>query len=104
RRIADDHPAIACNRWNRKPAPIWQRLRPIADHLSTFEQLCYERMPLELLQNALRIKTRVRIIQARNESQRHHVVLATVNPSAAVFARGQRPPHRVDDLTSGNPT
>src|SRR6266487_3180779 len=61
-------------------------------------------MPLELLQNSLRIQTRVGIVKSGNEAQRNDVVLASVNPSAAIFARSQRPSHRINDFAGLNPT
>ncbi len=64
-------------------------------------------MLLELLQHALRIEARVGIVEAGDEAERDDVVLAAVNPGAAVFLRGQRPAHGVDhfagrDAAGGN--
>jgi len=59
-----------------------------------------ERMFLDLLQNALRIEPRIGVVEARNEAERHDIVFATVNPSAAVFLSRERPAHGVDDLAS----
>src|ERR1700680_2499693 len=37
--VAEDHPAVACDRRNRPPAAIGQRLRAVANHLGAFKQL-----------------------------------------------------------------
>ena len=105
--VAEDHPAIAGHRRNRPPAAVGQRLRAVANHLAAFEQLGHKRMPLELLQHALRIETRVGIVEPGDEAERDHIVLAAVNPGAAVFLRGQRPAHGVNhfagsDAAGGN--
>src|SRR5207245_3984464 len=60
-------------------------------------------MPLELLQHALRIQTRVRIVEAGYKSERHNVVRTTVNPRAAVFLRSQRPAHGVNNFSRTDP-
>src|SRR5262249_20408455 len=48
------------------------------------------------------IKTRIRIIEARDKSQRNDVIRAAVNPRAAVFFDGQRPAQGVDDFARSN--
>src|SRR5258708_32740523 len=89
--IAENHPAIARNRRNRPPAAVWHRLRPVANHLSAFQQLRDQRMLFELLQHALRIETRVGIVEPGDKAKRDYVVFATVNPGATVFFGGERP-------------
>src|SRR5205814_2713567 len=59
-------------------------------------------MPLELLQHALRIQTRVRIVEAGYKSERNNVFWTAVNPSAAVFSRSQRPAQGVNDFSCGD--
>src|SRR5436189_1512028 len=59
-------------------------------------------MPLELLQHALRIQTRVRIVEAGYKSERNNVFWTAVNPSAAVFFRSQRPAQGVNDFSCGD--
>src|SRR5208282_3421795 len=83
--VAEDHPAVACDRRNRPPATVWQRLRAIADHLAAFQQLRNKRMMLEILQHVLRIKAGVRIIEAGDKAERNDVVFSTVDPGAAIF-------------------
>ena len=100
--VAEDHPAIAGHRRNRPPAAVGQRLGAVADHLAAFEQLGHERMPLELLQHALRIETRVGIVEPGDEAERHYIVFAAVNPCAAVFFRGQRPAHGVNHFAGSD--
>src|SRR5437879_13469257 len=60
-------------------------------------------MPLELLQHALRIQTRVTIVEAAYKSERHNVVRTTVNPRAAVFLRSQRPANGVNNFSRTDP-
>jgi len=48
-------------------------------------------MLLEFLQDVLRIEPWIGVVEPGNKSQRNDVVLASVDPSAAVFFRGQRP-------------
>ena len=55
-------------------------------------------MPLELLKHALRVKTRVRVVEPGDEAERDNVILTAINPSATIFTAGKRPAHRVDDL------
>src|SRR3989441_1715111 len=59
-------------------------------------------MPLELLQHALRIQTRVRIVEAGYKSERNNAFWTAVNPSAAVFFRSQRPAQGVNDFSCGD--
>src|SRR5689334_13941189 len=56
-------------------------------------------MSLESLHHMVWIETRIFVIESRNKTEGDDVVLAAVNPRAAIFVRGQRPSHRVDDLT-----
>src|SRR5579864_7177806 len=85
-RVSDDHPTVARKRRNRPPAAIWQRFRAIADHLATLEQLRNKWMSLEFLQHVLRIGARIGIVKPNDEAQRNNVVLAPINPRAAVLA------------------
>src|SRR5690348_15806196 len=87
-RVAEDHPAIPRDRRNGPPTAVWQRLRAVANHLAAFEQLGNERMLFEILQHVLRIEARVGIIEAGDEAERNDVVLAAVNPGAAIFFCG----------------
>ena len=89
---------LPATRRNRPPAAVGQRLGAVADHLAAFEQLGDERMLLEFLQHTLRIEARIGIVEPGDEAERDHVVFAAVNPGAAVFLRGQRPAHGVDDF------
>ena len=59
-------------------------------------------MPFELLQDALRIKPRIGIVQASYESKRNNIVLTAIHPSAAILARGQRPSHGVNHFARSN--
>src|SRR5467141_3371581 len=64
-------------------------------------------MPLELLQDALRIETRITIVKPGDEAERHYIVLAAVNPGAAIFFGRERPAQGVNhlarrDAASGN--
>ena len=45
-------------------------------------------MQLEFLQDALRIETRVGIIETSDEAERRCIILAAVDPRTAVLARG----------------
>ena len=103
RGVAKNHPTITCNRRNRPPPTVRQRLRTVANHLSAFKQLGHKRMPFQLLQHALRIKARIGIIEASNEAERNDIIFAAVNPRAAVFSRGKRPAHGVYHFTGRNP-
>ena len=96
--VAEDHPAIAGQRRNRPPAAVGHRLRAVADHLAAFEKLGDERVFLEFLQDALGIEARIGIVEPGHEAERDDVVFSAVNPGAAVFLRGQRPAHGVDDF------
>src|SRR5215469_4258958 len=102
RRVSQDHPSIARQRRDCPPAAIGQRFRTVADHFAAFEQPGHERMPLELLQHSLRIEARIGVVQAGYKPQRDHVVLAAVNPCAAVFTRSQRPAQAVDHLAGSD--
>ncbi len=95
-RVAENHPTVARDRRNGPPAAVRQRLRAVANHLAAFEQLRDEGMLLEVLQNVLRIKPRIGIIEAGHEAERNNVVLASVDPGAAILFRRQRPAHRID--------
>ena len=95
-RVAEDHPSIARDRRNRPPAAVRHRLRAVADHLAALEQLRHKRMPLELLQHALRIEPRIGVVESRHEAERDDIVFRAINPRAAVFFRGERPAHRVN--------
>ncbi len=59
-------------------------------------------MLLERLQHMLRIEARVAIIESGNEAERNNIVFRAVNPRAAIFFRGQRITHRVDDFARLN--
>ena len=59
-------------------------------------------MLLEFLQDALRIETRVRIVEAGDEAKRNDVVFAAVDPGAAVFLGGERPAQGVDDFAGSD--
>ena len=64
-------------------------------------------MLLERLQHMLRIEARVAIIEPGHEAERDEVVfrtaaLRTIDPRSAVFFRGQRIAHRVDDFARLN--
>ena len=59
-------------------------------------------MLLEFLQDALGIDTRVGIVEAHDETERNYVIFSAVNPGAAVFFRGQRPSHGVDDFAGSD--
>src|ERR1039457_6442188 len=88
--IADDHPSISGEGWQRPPSAIGKRLGAVAEHLAAGEQSCNERMLLERLQHMLRIEARVAIIEAGNEAKRHDVFFRAipfraVHPRAAVF-------------------
>ena len=48
------------------------------------------------------IEARIGIVEAGDEPERHHVVLAAVDPRAAVFARGERPAHGVDHFAGSD--
>ena len=96
--VAEDHPAVAGQRRNRPPAAVRQGFRAVADHLAALKKLGDERVLLELLQDALGIEARVGIVEPDHEAERDHVVFSAVNPGAAVFLRGQRPAHGVDDF------
>src|SRR5438874_4294908 len=102
RRVAKNHPTISCNRRYRPPSSIGQRLCAVPHRLAAFEQLRNQRMPFELLQDALRIKPGIGIVQASYESKRNNIVLTAIDPSAAVLARGQRPSHRVNHFARSN--
>src|SRR5579864_4007749 len=84
--VSNNHPAIASKRRNRPPAAIWQRFRAIAHHLAAIEQLRDKWMSLEFLQHVLRIGARIGIVKPNDEAQRNNVVLAPINPRAAVLA------------------
>ena len=45
------------------------------------------------------IEARVGVAEIGDEAERNNVVLAAINPSPAIFFRGQRPAHGVDDFT-----
>src|ERR1700737_3398153 len=100
--VAEDHPAVAREGRNRPPAAVGQRLGAIADHFAAFEKAGHERMPLEFLQHALRVKPWVGIVESDDEAERDDIIFAAVNPSAAVFFCGQRPAYGVDDLARGD--
>src|SRR5580700_5795096 len=100
--IAEDHPAITCNRRNRPPAAIGQGLRTVADHLAALEQFRHKGMLLEILQHVLRIETWVGIIEAGHEAERHDVVPSAIDPRAAILFCRQRPTQRVDDFAGGD--
>src|SRR5215469_8284020 len=61
-------------------------------------------MTFELLQYPLRIEAGVGIIEAGDKSERDDTIPAAINPCAAVFARGQRPAHCVDDFSGSDAT
>src|SRR5664279_57564 len=102
--VAQDHPTIPRNRRDAPPASVGERLGSVTNHLAAFEKFRNKRMLLEFLQDALRIDTRVRIIQTGHEAQRHQVVMRTVNPSATVLIEGQRIAHGVDHFTRRKPS
>ena len=66
------------------------------------ERLRRPRMPLELLEHALRIKPRVHVVEARDEAERDNIIFRSVNPRPAILLRGQRPTHGVDHFPLGN--
>src|ERR1039458_8254751 len=55
-------------------------------------------MFLKLLEHAMRIKTRITIVEPGDKTQRDEIVFGAVNPSAPIFVEGQRVAHGVDDL------
>src|SRR5438132_9169760 len=103
RRVASDHPAIAGHARHRPPTAIGECLGAIADHLSASQQLANERVLLKTLQRMLRIEAWVFVIQSGDKSEGNDVVLAAVNPGAAVFFPGERPAHAVDNFTRAYP-
>src|SRR6266566_6015776 len=97
--VADDHPSIAGERRQRPPSAIGKRLGAVSDQLAASEQLANKRMLFESLQHVLRVEARVAIIESGNEAEGDDVVFRAINPCAAVFLRGQRITHGVDDFT-----
>src|SRR5438874_7765356 len=55
-------------------------------------------MRLESLHHMMRINARVFVIKTHNEAEGDDVVLAAVDPSAAVLFASERPSHGIDDL------
>ena len=74
RRVAQQHPPIARHRRNCPPSAIRHRLGPVADHLAALKQLRDPRMPLELLQHALRIEPRIHIVEPSHKAERDHII------------------------------
>src|SRR5579864_5332020 len=101
--VAEDHPSVAGDGRDRPPTAIGHGLRAIADHLAAFEQLGDKWMLLEFLQHVLGIEPRIGIVESGDETERNYVVFRAVDPGAAVFLRGQRPAHRVNDLSHRDP-
>src|SRR5277367_2013878 len=99
-RVPDDHPSIAAEWRQRPPSTVGQRLCAVADHLAAFQQSSDEGMLLESLQHVLWIEAGIAIIETGDKSERNSVVFGAVNPGAAVFFRGQRITHGVDDFAS----
>src|SRR5579872_2631357 len=96
--VAENHPAIACERRQREPSAVGHGLGPVANHLAAFEHLLHKGMLLEGLQNMLWINAWVFVIEASDEAKRNNVIFAPVNPCPAVLMRGQRPAHGVNDF------
>ena len=68
-RVAEDHPSIAGDGRNRPPAAVGHRFGAVANHLAALEQLCDPRMPLKLLQHALRVEARIGVVESGDESE-----------------------------------
>src|SRR5262249_45540676 len=60
-------------------------------------------MLLEVLEHVLRIEAWIGVVEANDETKRDDVVFRAVDPGAAVFLHGERPAHRIDDLTYRDP-
>src|ERR1035437_5566450 len=56
-------------------------------------------MFLEFLEDAMRIKPRIAIVESGDETERDEIVFGAVNPCASVFVEGKRVAHGVDDFT-----
>ena len=61
-------------------------------------------MPLELLKHALRIETRVRVVEPGDEAEGDNIIPAAINPRATIFIAGKWPSHAVNDLTRRDPS
>src|SRR5437667_6566583 len=104
RRVTSDHPAIARHARQRPPTAIGKSLGAIADHLAAGQQIANERVLLKTLQHMLRIEAWVFVIQSGDKSEGNDVVLAAVDPSAAVFFPSERPAHAVHNFAGAYPT
>src|SRR5207302_10397172 len=89
------------------PTAVGHGFGAVANHLAAFEQLRDQRMFLEFLEHALRVETRVGVVESGDEAKGHYVVFAalafrTIDPGTAVFFGSEGPAKGVDDFAGSD--